>query len=163
MSTITDLHGLFLHTLKDLYYAEKQVQKLMPTLAEKATSEALTTLLQDHADQSEEHLDRLEQVFDLIGETAEGVPCEAMDGIVKEAKHLLGDIEDVATRDAAIVASAQAIDHYEITRYGSLTTWAEELGHPDAANLLGESLADEEESDDALTVLAEDRLNARAA
>ncbi|WP_420455559.1 ferritin-like domain-containing protein [Rubrivirga sp.] len=163
MPTITDLHGLFLHTLKDIYYAEQQVQKLMPMLAEKATSDALTALLQDHADQSEEHVDRLERVFEMIGEAAAGVTCEAMDGIVKEAKHLLGDIEDAATRDAAIVASAQAIDHYEITRYGSLTTWAEELGHPDAANLLGESLADEEESDDALTALAEDRLNQKAA
>ncbi len=162
MPTITDLHGLFLHTLKDIYYAEQQVQKLMPTLAEKASSDALTALLQEHVDQSEAHIDRLEQVFEMIGETAGGVTCEAMDGIVKEARHLLGDIEDVATRDAAIVASAQAIDHYEITRYGSLTTWAEELGHPDAANLLGESLADEEESDDALTLLAEDRLNRKA-
>ena len=163
MSQITDLRGLFLHTLKDIYYAEKQVQKLMPSLAEKATNSDLQTLVQEHGDQAQTHIDRLDKVFELIGEKAEGVTCEAMDGIVKEAKHLLSDVEDAQTRDAAIISSAQAIDHYEITRYGTLSTWAEQLGHPDAADLLAESLADEEEADDRLTLLAEDRVNAKAA
>lgn len=162
MSAITDLNGLFLHTLKDIYYAEQQVKKLMPSFVEKATDSDLKTLIRQHADQSQTHIDRLEQVFEMIGEKAEGVTCEAMDGLVKEARHLLGEVEDAETRDAAIISSAQAIDHYEITRYGTLTTWAEQLGLEDAADLLSDSLDDEEASDDKLTLLAENRVNAKA-
>ena len=132
-------------------------------MAEKATSSDLVEQLSEHEGRSKDHIGRLEQVFELLGETAEGVTCEAMDGIVKEAKHLLSDVEDAETRDAAIISSAQAIDHYEITRYGTLSTWAEQLGHPDAADHLAESLADEEEADDRLTLRAEDRVNAKAA
>ncbi|PAP74972.1 ferritin-like domain-containing protein [Rubrivirga marina] len=163
MSAITSLDDLFLHTLRDIYYAEQQVRKLLPTFVERATDAKLKSLVQEHADQSDEHVERLERVFEMLGEKAEGVTCEAMDGLVKEAKHLLSDVEDAETRDAAIISSAQAIDHYEITRYGTLSTWAEQLGHPDAADLLAESLADEEEADDRLTLLAEDRVNAKAA
>lgn len=159
MSKITDLRGLFLHGLKDLYYAEKQSKKMLSTMADKATNRELKSQLKEHGDHSQTHIDRLDKVFEMIGEKAEGVTCEAMDGILKEAKGLLDEIEDAETRDAAIVFSAQAIDHYEITRYGSLATFAERLGHQEAADLLGDSLGEEESADERLSVLAEDTLN----
>ena len=102
-------------------------------------------------------------MFEIVGEKAEGVTCEAMDGILKEAKELMGEVEDAKTRDAAIIFSAQAIDHYEITRYGSLATFAEELGMQDASDLLADSLGDEEDADERLTMLAEQRVNEAAA
>ena len=163
MSKITDLRGLFLHGLKDLYYAEKQAQKTLQSMAEKASSSELAEQLAEHQGRSKTHLERLEKVFDLVGEKAEGVTCEAMDGILKEAKHLMDEVEDAETRDAAIIFSAQAIDHYEITRYGSLATFAEELGFQEASDLLGDSLGDEEDADERLSMIAEDRINAKAA
>ncbi len=159
MSKITDLRGLFLHGLKDLYYAEKQSKKMLSTMADKASNSELKSQLKEHGDHSQTHIDRLDQVFEMIGEKAEGVTCEAMDGILKEAKHLMDEVEDAETRDAAIVFSAQAIDHYEITRYGSLATFAERLGHQDAADLLADSLGEEEDADERLSMLAEDTLN----
>lgn len=162
MSKITDLRGLFLHGLKDMYYAEKQSKKTIQDMAGKASNADLKTQLQEHAAHSDRHLERLEQVFEMIGEKAEGVTCEAMDGILKEAKGLMKEVEDADTRDAAIVFSAQAIDHYEITRYGSLATFAERLGHQDASNLLGDSLGEEEEADERLSQLAESTLNKKA-
>ena len=163
MAQITDLRGLLLHGLKDMYYAEKQSKKTIADMANKASNSDLKKQLQEHGSHSEKHLQRLEQVFDILGEKAEGVTCEAMDGILKEAKGLLDDIEDAETRDAAIVFSAQAIDHYEITRYGSLATFAERLGHQDASDLLADSLGEEEEADERLSQLAESTLNKDAA
>ena len=162
MSQITDLRGLFLHGLKDLYYAEKQSKKTIASMAEKATNADLKSQLQDHANHSDAHIERLDKVFDLIGEKAEGVTCEAMDGILKESKHLMEEVSDAETRDAAIVFCAQAIDHYEITRYGSLATFAERLGNNEASELLGETLGEEEEADRRLSVLAESTLNQQA-
>ena len=162
MAKITDLRSLFLHGLKDLYYAEKQSKKTLSTMTEKATSSDLKTLLQEKQAVADTHLERLNTVFGIIGEKAEGVPCEAMDGILKESKELMEETTDAETRDAAIIFSAQAIDHYEITRYGSLATWAEQLGHTDASGHLGDSLGEAEESDEKLTRLAEDKLNAKA-
>ncbi|OZC02118.1 ferritin-like domain-containing protein [Rubricoccus marinus] len=163
MSKITDLRGLFLHGLKDLYYAEKQSKKTIASMAEKASNSDLKQQLEAHASHSDTHIQRLDKVFEMIGEKAEGVTCEAMDGILKESKHLMEEVEDAETRDAAIVFCAQAIDHYEITRYGSLATFAERLGHEDASNLLGETLGEEEEADERLTLLAKDTLNKAAA
>lgn len=163
MATITDLRGLFLHGLKDMYYAEKQAQKTLKSMAAKATSSELAEQLAEHEGRSSTHIERLEKVFELVGEKAEGVTCEAMDGILKEAKELMDEVEDAETRDAAIIFSAQAIDHYEITRYGSLATFAEELGFQEAADLLGDSLGDEEDADERLSILAEDRVNQKAA
>jgi ferritin-like metal-binding protein YciE len=163
MSKITDLRGLFLHGLKDMYYAEQQAQKTLKTMAEKATSSELAEQLAEHQGRSETHVERLQKVFDLLGEKAEGVTCEAMDGILKEARELMDEVEDAETRDAAIIFSAQAIDHYEITRYGSLATFAEELGLQEASDLLADSLGDEEDADERLSMIAEDRINARAA
>ena len=163
MAQITDLRGLLLHGLKDMYYAEKQSKKTLSDMAQKASNADLKKQLEEHGAHSDEHLQRLEQVFDILGEKAEGVTCEAMDGILKEAKGLLDEIEDAETRDAAIVFSAQAIDHYEITRYGSLATFAERLGHQDASDLLANSLGEEEEADERLSQLAESTLNKAAA
>ena len=162
MSKITDLRGLFLHGLKDLYYAEKQSKKTIASMAEKATNADLKSQLEDHAKHSATHIERLDKVFELIGEKAEGVTCEAMDGILKESKHLMSEVADDETRDAAIVFCAQAIDHYEITRYGSLATFAERLGNSEASELLGETLGEEEEADKRLSVLAESTLNKAA-
>ncbi|MGB3542970.1 ferritin-like domain-containing protein [Rubrivirga sp.] len=159
MSNITDLRGLFLHGLKDIYYAETQSKKTIASMAEKATNSDLKSQLEAHAGHSDGHLKRLDQVFELIGEKAEGVKCEAMDGILKESKHLMSEVSDAETRDAAIVFCAQAIDHYEITRYGSLATFAERLGYSEASELLGETLGEEEEADKRLSVLAESTLN----
>jgi ferritin-like metal-binding protein YciE len=162
MSKITDLRGLFLHGLKDLYYAEKQSKKTIASMAEKATNSELKSQLEAHASSSTTHIERLDKVFEMVGEKAEGVTCEAMDGILKEAKGLMDEVEDAETRDAAIVFSAQAIDHYEITRYGSLATFAERLGYDEASELLGETLGEEEEADKRLSVLAENTLNKEA-
>ena len=162
MSKITDLRGLFLHGLKDMYYAEKQSKKTIASMAEKATNADLKKQLQEHASHSDTHIQRLDQVFEMLGEKAEGVTCEAMDGILKEAKGLMDEVEDAETRDAAIVFSAQAIDHYEITRYGSLATFAERLGHQEASDLLGDSLGEEEDADERLSMLAESTLNGDA-
>ena len=163
MSKITDLRGLFLHGLKDIYYAEKQSKKTIASMAGKATNSELKSQLEAHAAHSDSHLQRLDQVFELIGEKAEGVKCEAMDGILNESKHLMEEVDDAETRDAAIVFCAQAIDHYEITRYGSLATFAERLGYSEASELLGETLGEEEEADKRLSVLAESTLNQAAA
>ena len=163
MSKITDLRGLFLHGLKDLYYAEKQSKKTIASMAEKATNKDLKSQLQEHGQRSDTHIDRLDKVFEAIGEKAEGVTCEAMDGILKESKHLMEEVNDAETRDAAIVFCAQAIDHYEITRYGSLATFAERLGYDEASEMLGETLGEEEEADKRLSVLAESTLNQAAA
>lgn len=163
MSQINDLRGLFLHTLKDIYYAEQQVKKLMPEMAEKASNKELKDSIGGHLNQAQTHIDRLEKVFKAIGEKAEGVTCQAMDGIVKECRELMSEVEDAETRDAAIISSAQAVDHYEITRYGTLATWAEQLGLDDAVvDHLRDSLGEEEESDEKLTRLAEDKLNQKA-
>ena len=163
MAQITDLRGLLLHGLKDMYYAEKQSKKTLSDMAGKASNSDLKSQLREHGAHSDKHLERLEKVFDILGEKAEGVACEAMDGILKEARGLLDDISDAETRDAAIVFSAQAIDHYEITRYGSLATFAERLGHQDASDLLADSLGEEEEADEKLSQLAESTLNQKAA
>ena len=163
MATITDLRGLFLHGLKDMYYAEQQALKTIRSMAEQASSSELAEQLAEHEGRSKTHIERLEKVFEIVGEKAEGVTCEAMDGILKEAKELMGEVEDADTRDAAIIFSAQAIDHYEITRYGSLATFAEELGMQDASDLLADSLGEEEDADERLTLIAEKRVNEKAA
>lgn len=163
MSNITDLRGLFVHGLKDIYYAEKKSKKTLSTMAQKATDADLTSYLQEHAQRSDTHIERLDRVFEIIGEKAEGVECKAMDGILAECEHLMQDVSDPETMDAAIVFCEQAIEHYEITRYGSLATFAERLGFSEAADLLGETLGEEEETDKRLSVLAERSLNAEAA
>lgn len=162
MSALTDLSDLLLHGLKDLYYAERQAKKVFGMMVDVAADSGLAGLLADRIERSDGDLARLEAVFDGLGHEAEGVTCEAMDGILAEARHLLKDSANEATRDAAIVFSAQAIDHYEITRYGSLAAYAARLGHDEAAARLGEALGGARAADEHMSRLAEGTLNARA-
>lgn len=157
------LHDLFLHTLKDVYYAEKQILKALPKMAKAAESEELKKAFEIHRDETEMQIERLEEVFKMLGKQARGVQCEAINGIIEEGKEVMEDFADSVVLDAGILAAAQAVEHYEITRYGSLKTWAAELGMQDAAKLLEQNLEEEKKTDKLLTELAEARINMKAA
>ena len=161
-----DIHSmddLFVHTLQDIYYAEKQIEKALPKMIEKAGAGELRSGFQKHLDETHTHVARLEKVFEMHGETPKGVDCPAIDGIIKETDEIAGDIDDQEVLDAALAAAAQAVEHYEITRYGSLIAWARELGRTDCAEVLEQTLAEEKATDAKLTELAEARLNRKAA
>src|SRR3712207_821466 len=130
------LNDLFLHTLKDVFYAEKQILKALPRMAKNAESEELKQAFETHREETQGQIERLEQVFEMLGKPARGVQCEAINGIIEEGKEVMEDFADCAALDAGILAAAQAVEHYEITRHGSLKTWATELGMGDAAKLL---------------------------
>jgi ferritin-like metal-binding protein YciE len=157
------LDDLFLHTLKDIYYAEKQILKALPKMAKGAQSDELKAAFQTHREQTQGQIERLEQVFELLGKPARGVPCEAIKGIIDEGTEIMEDLADSPALDAGILSSAQAVEHYEITRYGTLKTWAQELGLTEAATLLDQTLQEEKETDTLLTRLAEARVNMKAA
>lgn len=161
--TIESLDDLFLHTLKDVLYAERKILKALPKMARKATDPKLKAALTSHHDETEIHVTRLDEVFEGLGKPARGAKCDAMVGLVEEAEGLMSDVNDPETLDAAIISMAQAIEHYEIARYGTLVAWAKQLGHLQAAKLLKETLDDEYGADKALSKLAEERLNAAAA
>ena len=161
--TIETLDDLFLHTLKDVLYAERKILKALPKMEREATDPELKHALASHRDDTEDHVVRLEEVFDGLGKPARGAKCDAMVGLVEEAEGLMADIEDPETMDAALISLAQAVEHYEIARYGTLVAWAGQLGHPKAAKLLQETLDQEYGADKALSKLAEKRLNADAA
>ena len=156
------LEDLFLATLKDVYYAEKQILRALPKMAKAADSEELRQAFQTHRDETEGQVARLEQVFEMLGKPARGKPCEAIQGIIEEGKEVMEDFKGSDALDAGLVAGAQAVEHYEISRYGTLCAWAEELGLEDAVSLLQETLDEEGQTDKALTELAESALNARA-
>jgi ferritin-like metal-binding protein YciE len=159
---IQTMDDLFVHTLRDIYYAEKQIEKALPKMIEKARNAKLRRGFEDHLKQTRGHIDRVEQVFRQHGVEVKGVRCPAIDGILDEADEISGEAaEDV--RDAALVAAAQAVEHYEITRYGTLVAWARELGRPDCAALLQQNLAEEKETDAKLSNIAEERVNREAA
>jgi ferritin-like metal-binding protein YciE len=157
------LEDLFLHTLKDVYYAEKQILKSLPKMAKAAESEELKQAFETHRQETEGQIERLEEVFKILGKAARGVQCEAINGIIEEGKEVMEDFADSAALDAGILAAAQAVEHYEITRYGSLKTWAQELGMTDAVGLIDQNLQEEKKTDMLLTELAEARLNTKAA
>jgi ferritin-like metal-binding protein YciE len=161
-SDIRSLEDLFLHQLRDIYYAEKEILKALPEMIEKADAQQLRKAFEQHLEQTRGHVDRLEKVFSMIGEEARGVDCPAIDGIIEEANEVAGDVEDKKVLDAALAAAAQAVEHYEITRYGTLVAWSQELGHQEAADLLEQTLEEEKETDAKLTKLAEERLNEAA-
>jgi ferritin-like metal-binding protein YciE len=161
--TIDTLDDLFLHTLKDILYAERKMLKALPKMERKATDAKLKALFVSHRDQTEGHVIRLEDVFDILGKPARGAKCDAMVGLVEEAEGLMADIDDPETMDAALISLSQAIEHYEIARYGTLVAWARQLGHADAAALLKQTLDEEYSADKSLSKLAEQRLNAAAA
>jgi ferritin-like metal-binding protein YciE len=160
---IENLHDLFVHTLRDIYFAEQTIVKKLPKMAEKATSAQLRAGFEQHLAETKQHVSRLELVFETLGEKAKGEECPAIEGITEEAEELVKEIQDPETRDAAMLASAQAVEHYEITRYGTLIAWAEELGLSDVVGPLQATLAEEKATDQKLTQLAEGRLNRRAA
>lgn len=160
---IKTMDDLFVHTLQDIYYAENQIAKSLPTMVEKATSPELKQAFQTHLTETQGQIKRLEQVFQMHGQPVKGVTCAAMDGILEEAKEIMGEVADKEVLDAALVASAQAVEHYEITRYGTLVSWAKELGRPDCASVLQQNLDEEKRTDTKLTGLAEARVNRRAA
>ncbi|WP_210485209.1 ferritin-like domain-containing protein [Microvirga antarctica] len=157
------LDDLFLHTLKDIYYAEKQILKALPKMAKNAESEELKAAFETHREQTQGQIERLEEVFKMLGKPARGVACEAINGIIEEGKELMEDFADSPALDAGILAAAQAVEHYEITRYGSLRTWANELGMKDAAKLFDATLKEEKDTDLLLSRMAESRVNVKAA
>ena len=160
---IQTMDDLFVHTLQDVYYAEQQIVKSLPTMIEKAQSSELKQAFSTHLTETKNQIQRLEQVFRQHGHEPKSVTCAAMDGILEEAQELMGEVADEKVRDAAMLASAQAVEHYEITRYGTLVAWAEELGRTDCARLLQQNLDEEKATDKKLSTLAESRLNRQAA
>jgi ferritin-like metal-binding protein YciE len=163
MASLKTLDDLFLHGLKDILYAEKKILKALPKMARKAGSDQLRQAFEQHQEQTQHQVERLEQVFEILGKPARGVRCEAIEGIIEEGQDIMNDAEDPDVRDAGMLAAAQAVEHYEITRYGTLAAWAKELGRDDAAKLLQETLQEEKDTDQKLTKLAEARLNRKAA
>jgi ferritin-like metal-binding protein YciE len=159
---IKTMDDLFVHQLQDIYYAEKQLVKALPKMAEKATDAQLKQGFLTHLDETKVHVQRLEQVFQMHGVEAKAVDCPAIDGIIEEAEEVAGEVEDKNVLDAALINAAQAAEHYEITRYGSLVSWAKRLGRNDCASLLQKTLDEEKATDKKLTTLAESKVNMRA-
>ncbi|TIX64117.1 MAG: ferritin-like domain-containing protein, partial [Mesorhizobium sp.] len=147
------LESLFVDGLKDIYYAEKKILKTLPKLAKAAQSKELSAAFEKHRMETEGQVERLEQVFELMGKAARGKTCPAIDGILEEGSEILEEYEDEPALDAGLVAAAQAVEHYEIARYGTLVAWAEQLGLKDAVPLLRETLAQESATDEALSAL----------
>jgi ferritin-like metal-binding protein YciE len=160
---IRTLDDLFVHTLQDIYYAENQITKALPTMISKATDPQLKQGFETHLTETKGHVKRLEQVFQMHGKSPKAVDCPAIDGIIKEANEVAGDIGDKEVLDAALLASAQAVEHYEITRYGTLIAWAKQLGRPDSARVLQQNLEEEKATDKKLTAIAESKVNKKAA
>ena len=152
---IKSMEDLFLHGLQDIYYAEQQIVKSLPTMIEKATNRELAKGLRDHLRETEHQVARLEKVFENLGQRPKGTDCPAIDGLIKEADEVAGEVEDKKVLDAAVIGSAQAIEHYEISRYGTLIAWAEELGHDNVTGLLKSNLKEEKAADRKLNTLAE--------
>jgi ferritin-like metal-binding protein YciE len=160
---IKTLDDLFVHTLQDIYYAENQIVKTLPKMISKATDPQLKQGFETHLRETEGQVARLKQVFEMHGQEVKGVTCAAMDGILDEADEVAGDVSDPNVLDAALLSSAQAVEHYEITRYGTLIALAKQLGRDDCASVLGETLEEEKATDRKLTELAESRINQSAA
>ena len=160
---IKTFDDLFVHTLRDVYYAEKQLLKALTDMAAKATNPQVRAAFESHRTETEGHVKRVEQVFEMHGVEAKAVHCPAIDGIIKEANEIIGEVEDKTVLDAALVAAGQAAEHYEITRYGTLIAWAKQLGRPDCASVLQKNLDEEKAADQKLTSLAESNVNRKAA
>ena len=153
---------LFEETLKDIYYAEKAILKALPKMAKKARSRKLEAAFTKHQKETERQVERLEEVFGLLGKRAAGKDCPAIDGIIEEAEEVMKEAEDDTIRDAAMLAAAQSVEHYEISRYGTLIAWAEKLDMSDAAELLQATLEEEKLTDEKLTKLAKSEINVEA-
>jgi len=161
MATAKTLDDLFLDTLKDIYYAEKQILRALPKMARAAQSEDGKAGFLKHRDETQGQIERLEQVFEIIGKPARGKTCEAIQGIIAEANEIIEEFDGSIALDAGLISSAQAVEHYEIARYGTLIAWAKQLGHKQAVTLLQQNLAEEEATDKKLTELALSAANAK--
>jgi ferritin-like metal-binding protein YciE len=160
---IKTMNDLFVHQLQDIYYAEKQLVRALPNMAEKATEPQLKQGFLTHLEETKTHVQRLEEVFKMFGSEIKTTDCPAIDGIIEEADEVAGEVADKAVLDAALINAAQAAEHYEIVRYGSLIAWARQLGRSDCATVLQKTLDEEKTTDKKLTSLAEGKINLRAA
>lgn len=157
------LDDLFLDTLKDIYFAEKQILKALSKMARAAQDPKLRTAFEDHRAETEGHVDRLEKVFEIIDVAPRGKTCDAILGIIDEGKDIMEEFKETTALDAGLISSAQAVEHYEMARYGTLRAWAEELGRTDVAELMAETYAEEKATDEKLSSLAMGTTNAKAA
>jgi ferritin-like metal-binding protein YciE len=157
-----NLEALFYDTLKDIYYAERNILKALPKMQRGAQSPELKQAFEKHRNETEGHVERLQQVFELIGKRAQGKSCPAIDGIIDEGEEVMSEYKGTAALDAGLIAAAQAVEHYEITRYGTLKRWAEVLGMADAVKLLDATLQEESKTDEDLTALADASANQQA-
>jgi len=162
MATTKTLHDLFIDELRDSYDAERQLTKALPRLAKAASSEALRDAFESHLEETNGHVDRLEQVFSSLGYEARGKHCEGMAGLIEEGRSVLEDDFDECTTDAGLIAAAQRVEHYEMAAYGTLVAWARLMGYSDAADLLQQTLDEEKAADEKLTSLAEGGINEQA-
>lgn len=160
---IESMDDLFVHQLKDIYYAEKRIVGALPEMIQKASTPQLKQAFEIHLGETRNHVRRVEQVFQMHGATPESVDCPAIDGILEEANEVAGEVADKQVMDAALIAAAQAVEHYEMTRYGTLIAWAKALGRDDCANVLKANLGEEEAADKKLTQIAESEVNRKAA
>ncbi|MGO4671120.1 YciE/YciF ferroxidase family protein [Bosea sp. 2RAB26] len=156
------LNDMFIDTLKDVYYAEKQILRALPKMAKAAKSQELKAAFEKHRDETEGHVERLAQVFEIAGKAARGKTCDAILGIIEEGKAVMEDYANSPAIDAGLLAAAQAVEHYEIARYGTLKAWAAQLGLKDAATLLDQTLNEESQTDEALSKLAASSVNKSA-
>lgn len=157
-----DLHDLFLDQLKDIYFAEKQILKALPKMAKAATSDKLRAAFEKHHDETEGQVERLERIFELIEKPAKGKTCDAILGLLEEGKEVMEEYKGTEALDAGLLAAAQAVEHYEMARYGTMKAWAVRLGMKDAVKLIDETLQQERKTDKDLTTLAEAGVNSEA-
>lgn len=157
------LQDMFVHHLKDMLYAERQLVKALPKMSKKASAPELRKAIEHHLEETRGHVERLEQVFEMVGKAPRAITCEAIQGLVDEAKEIMEETSEPEVLDAGLIASAQAVEHYEISRYGTLVAWARQLGKEDAAKLLEETLEEEKMADAKLSELALAQVNRKAA
>src|SRR5580765_1164376 len=161
-NTNNDLHELFLDELADIYNAEQQLTKALPKMAKAAESEELRSGFEEHLEQTRQHASRIEQIAEQLGESLKRKTCQAMKGLVEEGEDIMKEQKDTSALDAALIAAAQKVEHYEIASYGTLVAWAEQMGHDQALELLKETLDEEKNADEKLTTVAESIANQRA-
>lgn len=157
-----ELDALFIEALKDIYYAERRILRALPKMMRAAQSEELKKAFQTHREETEVHKERLDQVFEMLGKRPQGKTCPAIDGIIEEGEEVMDSFKGAPALDAGLVAAAQAVEHYEIARYGTLCAWAKVLGMQDAVNLLTQTLEEEKRTDELLNQLAEGEINQMA-
>jgi ferritin-like metal-binding protein YciE len=158
-----DLNDLFPDTLKDIYYPERQILKSLPKMAKAASSDKLRAAFEKHYDETENQIERLDEIFELLGKPARGKTCDAIEGILDEGKEIMEEYKGTSALDAGLIAAAQAVEHYEISRYGTLKSWAGNLSIASAVRLLDQTLAEEKKTDETLSKIAEGAVNAEAA